>query len=43
MAEWFFTSDLHGQGALYEQLVALVKAEIVHYGKIIRQANIKAE
>ena len=23
-AEWFFTSDLHGQGALYEQLVALV-------------------
>jgi Icc-related predicted phosphoesterase len=21
--EWFFTSDLHGQGALYEQLVAL--------------------
>ena len=24
MPEWFFTSDLHGQGALYEQLVALV-------------------
>jgi hypothetical protein len=24
--EWFFTSDLHGQGALYEQLVALVAA-----------------
>lgn len=24
MSEWFFTSDLHGQGALYEQLVALV-------------------
>jgi len=24
MAEWFFTSDLHGQGALYEQLAALV-------------------
>lgn len=23
MPEWFFTSDLHGQGALYEQLVAL--------------------
>lgn len=24
MSDWFFTSDLHGQGALYEQLVALV-------------------
>ena len=24
MSQWFFTSDLHGQGALYEQLVALV-------------------
>jgi Icc-related predicted phosphoesterase len=24
--EWFFTSDLHGQGALYEQTVALVAA-----------------
>jgi Icc-related predicted phosphoesterase len=24
--EWFFSSDLHGQGALYEQLVALVAA-----------------
>lgn len=24
MPEWLFTSDLHGQGALYEQLVALV-------------------
>ena len=24
MPDWFFTSDLHGQGALYEQLVALV-------------------
>ena len=23
MAEWFFTSDLHGQGELYEQVVAL--------------------
>jgi len=23
---WFFTSDLHGQGALYEQVVALVAA-----------------
>jgi Icc-related predicted phosphoesterase len=23
VSEWFFTSDLHGQGALYEQLVAL--------------------
>ena len=23
MSQWFFTSDLHGQGALYEQLVAL--------------------
>ena len=23
MPDWFFTSDLHGQGALYEQLVAL--------------------
>lgn len=22
MSDWFFTSDLHGQGALYEQLVA---------------------
>jgi len=22
--DWFFTSDLHGQGALYEQLVAIV-------------------
>lgn len=26
MSQWFFTSDLHGQGALYEQLVALVAA-----------------
>src|SRR5258705_261328 len=26
MAEWFFTSDLHGQGALYEQLLALASA-----------------
>ena len=26
MPEWFFTSDLHGQGALYEQVVALVAA-----------------
>jgi Icc-related predicted phosphoesterase len=26
VSEWFFTSDLHGQGALYEQLVALVAA-----------------
>ncbi|HYM81094.1 MAG TPA: metallophosphoesterase [Candidatus Limnocylindria bacterium] len=24
MSDWFFTSDLHGQGALYEQLVAHV-------------------
>jgi Icc-related predicted phosphoesterase len=24
--DWFFTSDLHGQGALYEQLVAIVAA-----------------
>jgi uncharacterized protein len=23
LSQWFFTSDLHGQGALYEQLVAL--------------------
>lgn len=26
MPDWFFSSDLHGQGALYEQLVALVAA-----------------
>jgi uncharacterized protein len=26
VSEWFFTSDLHGQGALYEQLVALAGA-----------------
>lgn len=26
MSLWFFTSDLHGQGALYEQIVALVAA-----------------
>ena len=26
VTDWFFTSDLHGQGALYEQLVALVAA-----------------
>ncbi len=26
MPEWFFSSDLHGQGALYEQIVALVAA-----------------
>ena len=26
MTQWFFASDLHGQGALYEQLVALVAA-----------------
>ena len=27
MPDWFFTSDLHGQGALYEQLVAIVAAQ----------------
>ena len=27
MSEWFFTSDLHGQGALYEQLIAIVAAQ----------------
>lgn len=26
MPDWFFTSDLHGQGALYEQLLALAAA-----------------
>ena len=26
MPQWFFTSDLHGQGALYEQLVAVAAA-----------------
>jgi len=26
VSDWFFTSDLHGQGALYEQVVALVGA-----------------
>lgn len=26
MSQWFYTSDLHGQGALYEQLVAIVAA-----------------
>jgi uncharacterized protein len=26
VSEWFFTSDLHGQGALYEQIVALAAA-----------------
>ena len=26
MPDWFFTSDLHGQGALYEQLVAMTAA-----------------
>jgi Icc-related predicted phosphoesterase len=26
VTEWFFTSDLHGQNALYEQVVALVAA-----------------
>ena len=26
MSEWFFTSDLHGQGALYEQVLALTAA-----------------
>lgn len=26
MSEWFFTSDLHGQGALYEQVLALAAA-----------------
>ncbi|MGH7730293.1 MAG: metallophosphoesterase family protein [Candidatus Eiseniibacteriota bacterium] len=27
MPEWFYTSDLHGQGALYEQLIAIVAAQ----------------
>lgn len=27
MSQWFFTSDLHGQGALYEQVVAFAAAE----------------
>src|SRR4029453_3555901 len=26
LSDWFFTSDLHGQGRLYEELVALVAA-----------------
>ena len=26
MPQWFYTSDLHGQGALYEQLIAIVAA-----------------
>jgi len=26
VSEWFYTSDLHGQGALYEQLIAIVGA-----------------
>lgn len=26
MADWFFTSDLHGQGALYEQLLGMAAA-----------------
>lgn len=26
MSEWFFTSDLHGQGALYEQVLAFAAA-----------------
>jgi Icc-related predicted phosphoesterase len=26
LPQWFFTSDLHGQGSLYEQLVAVVAA-----------------
>jgi uncharacterized protein len=26
VSDWFFTSDLHGQGALYEQLVAIAAA-----------------
>ena len=26
MSEWFYTSDLHGQGALYEQLLAISAA-----------------
>lgn len=26
MSQWFYTSDLHGQGALYEQLIAIVGA-----------------
>ena len=28
MSDWFFTSDLHGQGALYEQLVANVATRL---------------
>ena len=27
MSQWFYTSDLHGQGALYEQLIATVAAQ----------------
>ena len=27
MSQWFFTSDLHGQGAHYEQVMALAAAE----------------
>jgi Icc-related predicted phosphoesterase len=26
MSEWFFTSDLHGQTSLYEQLLAIAAA-----------------
>ena len=28
MSDWFFTSDLHGQGALYEQLVANIATRL---------------
>ena len=28
MSDWFFTSDLHGQGRLYEELVALTAARL---------------
>ena len=30
MADWFFTSDLHGQGALYEQLLGMAAARRPH-------------
>jgi len=28
LSQWFFTSDLHGQGSLYEQLLAIVAAHL---------------
>ena len=38
MPDWFFTSDLHGQTSLYEQLLAIVAAR--RPAAVLRDADV---